>query len=108
MTNIDCGSEVQTYGILLAGFHQRCHVPPIPVSALELDMPWNCTYCQKGSKCPFLTESLDVLQNLLLDDEQSRDGDEESVMTVDSDQDEYGTTKSIRHKKRKVCTTRNL
>ena len=53
------------------GFHQKCHVPNIPASALELDTPWNCVYCLKGVKCPYLTESLDVLQNLLSDDEEA-------------------------------------
>ena len=92
---------------IATGFHQRCHIPPIPASALELDTPWNCSYCQKGTKCPYLTESLDVLQNLLSDDEQSRDGDEESVITVESDHFEEPTeetysTKPITQRKRKV------
>ncbi len=69
-------------------------MPPIPAHALELDTPWNCIYCQKGAKCPYLTESLDVLQNLLSDDELSRDGDAESLVTVESDREEYeGATK---------------
>lgn len=69
-------------------------MPPIPAHALELDTPWNCTYCQKGTKCPYLTESLDVLQNLLSDDEQAQDGDGESLVIVESDQEDYeGATK---------------
>lgn len=58
------------------GFHQKCHNPPIPISALQFDMPWKCSYCQRNVKCPFLTESLDVLQNLLSDDNDTT-GDEE-------------------------------
>lgn len=61
----------------VTGFHQKCHLPNIPASALELSTPWNCSYCQKGVKCPYLTESLDVLQNLLSDDECS--GTEDAV-----------------------------
>ena len=71
--------------ILTAGFHQKCHNPPIPSSALQLDITWNCAYCMKGSKCPYLTESLDVLQNLLSDDEQSQEVDRESTATIESD-----------------------
>ena len=62
---------------LCEGFHQKCHNPCIPASALELDNPWNCTYCQRGMKCPYLTESLDVLQNLLSDDNESINGEED-------------------------------
>ena len=70
------------------GFHQKCHHPNIPASALELSTPWNCTYCQKGEKCPFLTESLDVLQNLISDDECS--GAEDSIDAVAGfDSDHY-------------------
>lgn len=61
----------------LIGFHQKCHTPPIPASALQLDIPWKCSYCQRGIKCPFITESLDVLQNLLSDDNETTTGDEE-------------------------------
>lgn len=70
------------------GYHQKCHIPPIPASALELDTPWNCVYCLKGVKCPYLTESLDVLQNLLSDEEcQSHDDmDMDSVTTAESDE----------------------
>jgi hypothetical protein len=68
------------------GYHQKCHVPPIPASALELDTPWNCAYCLRGVKCPYLTESLDVLQNLLSDEETQSHDDMDSVMTVDSDE----------------------
>ena len=81
-------------------------MPPIPAHALELETPWNCAYCQKGSKCPYLTESLDVLQNLISDDEQSRDGDAESMVMVESDQEDYeGSTKHMttQVRKRKVC-----
>ena len=91
------------------GFHQRCHNPPIPASALELDSPWNCFYCQKGTKCPFLTESLDVLQNLLSDDEQSKDADNESVATTESDQFDEGSEDyparptALKKRKFKVC-----
>lgn len=69
----------------LIGYHQRCHVPPIPASALELDTPWNCAYCLKGVKCPFLTESLDVLQNLLSEDEAHSHDEVDSVTTMESD-----------------------
>ena len=71
---------------LVAGFHQKCHIPNIPASALELSTPWNCSYCQKGVKCPYLTESLDVLQNLLSDDEGSGNEDNvDAANTFDSD-----------------------
>ena len=55
----------------MAGFHQKCHNPPIPAGALQLGNPWKCSYCSEGIKCPFLTESLDALQNLLSDDNES-------------------------------------
>lgn len=44
-------------------------------------------YCQKGVKCPFLTESLDVLQTLLSDEEEgAQDQDEKpDVITIESD-----------------------
>ena len=70
----------------LVGYHQKCHTPPIPASALELDTPWNCTYCLRGVKCPYLTESLDVLQNLLSDEESHSHDDVESVTTIESDE----------------------
>lgn len=68
------------------GYHQKCHTPPIPASALELDTPWNCSYCLKGVKCPYLTESLDVLQNLLSDEECQSHDDMDSVTTAESDE----------------------
>ena len=68
------------------GYHQKCHAPPIPATALELNTPWNCTYCLKGVKCPFLTESLDVLQNLLSEDEAASHDDVESGTTMDTDE----------------------
>ena len=72
--------------VLDTGFHQKCHLPNIPASALELSTPWNCSYCQKGVKCPYLTESLDVLQNLLSDDECSGTEDNvDATNTFDSD-----------------------
>ena len=37
-------------------------------------------------KCPFLTESLDVLQNLLSGDEALSHDDTESVTTMESDE----------------------
>lgn len=70
----------------LLGYHQKCHTPPIPASALELDTPWNCTYCLRGVKCPYLTESLDVLQNLLSDEESQSHDDVDSVTTIESDE----------------------
>ena len=74
--------------VLVTGFHQKCHIPNIPASALELSTPWNCSYCQKGIKCPYLTESLDVLQNLLSDDECSGTEDNTDA-TVVFDSDHY-------------------
>lgn len=75
------------------GYHQKCHIPPIPASALELDTPWNCAYCLRGVKCPYLTESLDVLQNLLSDEEDQSHDDMDSVTTVESDEggEEFAT-----------------
>lgn len=52
----------------LLGFHQKCHSPSIPASAVELDNPWKCVYCVKGIKNPYLTESIDVLQSLFEED----------------------------------------
>lgn len=52
----------------MIGFHQKCHSPNIPASALELDNPWKCVYCLKGLKNPYLTESIDVLQSLFEED----------------------------------------
>lgn len=46
------------------GFHQKCHSPTIPASALELDNPWQCVYCLKNTRNPYLTESIDVMQIL--------------------------------------------
>lgn len=92
--------------IYYSGFHQRCHNPPIPASALELDTPWNCMYCHRGVKCPFLTESLDVLQNLLSDDEEaSQEGDGREVITIESDHEvaEDLESKPASPRKRKVC-----
>ena len=68
------------------GYHQKCHAPPIPATALVLNTPWNCAYCLKGVKCPFLTESLDVLQNLLSEDEAASHDEVESVTTMDTDE----------------------
>ena len=56
---------------IFTGFHQKCHNPLIPPSALELDNPWQCVYCEKGTKNPYLTESIDAMQSLF--DEE--DGD---------------------------------
>ena len=85
------------------GFHQKCHNPPIPASALQLDSPWNCSYCQRGLKCPFLTESLDVLQNLLSDNNESATGDEdEYVMESENDEFDSGSRHSGISRKRKV------
>ena len=39
-------------------------------------------YCLKGVKCPFLTESLDVLQNLLSDDEEASTADHTESTTA--------------------------
>lgn len=71
-------------------------MPNIPASALELDTPWNCSYCQKGIKCPYLTESLDVLQNLLSDDEDNSVIDDvESTTLGDSDHYEVDSVDDI-------------
>lgn len=87
------------------GFHQKCHTPPIPASALQLESPWKCSYCQRGTKCPFITESLDVLQNLLSDDNETTTGDEEEG-PMESEYTESGKEESSpsrrREKKRKV------
>lgn len=56
-----------------SGFHQKCHAPSIPASALELDSPWHCLYCQKHTKNPYLTESIDVMQSLFGEDEDIKD-----------------------------------
>ena len=71
-----------------AGFHQKCHTPMIPASALQLDSPWNCSYCLRDVKCPYLTESLDVLQNLLSDDNESHDGGKDETNGVDAEGDD--------------------
>lgn len=74
------------------------------MSALQLDIPWNCSYCQRGTKCPFLTESLDVLQNLLSDTEattgEEDEGETESEYCEDTAKDEPGSR--LRGRKRKV------
>ena len=89
---------------LLAGFHQKCHIPNIPASALELDTPWNCSYCLKGVKCPYLTESLDVLQNLLSDDEEENSvADEvENTAVLDSDLDSVNEIQQVTPRKKRV------
>ena len=87
---------------LSLGYHQKCHSPPIPASALELDTPWNCTYCLRGTKCPYLTESLEVLQNLLSDNEEGQSHDErDSVTTAESDEggDDFTTPAPPQHGK---------
>ena len=72
-------------------------MPNIPATALELDTPWNCSYCQKGMKCPYLTESLDVLQNLLSEDEDNSIADDvESTTAVDSDHFEVVSLEEVR------------
>ena len=69
-------------------------------------MPWNCSYCQQGVKCPFLTESLDVLQNLLSDDNEATSGDEEEGGTQSEYsevvQDDTSSRRTGSHRKRKV------
>jgi len=57
----------------------------IPAAALQLDNPWKCSYCLKGVKCPYLTESLDVLQNLLSDDNESHDGEKDDFNGIDAE-----------------------
>lgn len=88
----------------LAGFHQKCHIPNIPASALELDTPWNCSYCQKGVKCPYLTESLDVLQNLLSDDEEENSvvDEVENTAVLDSDLDAIHEMQQVSPRKKRV------
>lgn len=36
------------------GYHQHCHDPSIPATALEFDAPWMCAYCSIGAFCPYL------------------------------------------------------
>lgn len=62
-----------------------------------------CSYCQRGVKCPFITESLDVLQNLLSDDNETTTGDEGDG-PVESEYDELAKEESSpsRQRKRKV------
>ncbi|KAK3737459.1 hypothetical protein QZH41_008342, partial [Actinostola sp. cb2023] len=53
------GTSAQPNEIVLCdkcgiGYHQKCHVPPIPAKALEIDEPWMCTYCTVGAFCPYL------------------------------------------------------
>lgn len=65
-------------------------------------------YCQKGVKCPFLTESLDVLQTLLSDEEEvAQERDEKTdVITIESDHEvaeEFGPKSTSPRKSRKVC-----
>ena len=96
------------YLALVTGFHQKCHLPNIPASALELSTPWNCSYCQKGIKCPYLTESLDVLQNLLSDDEGSGTEDNtDATNTFDSDHYEPAVVDEspgqVSPRKKRVC-----
>ena len=68
------------------GFHQRCHNPSIPASALQLDTPWNCVYCQKGTKCPYLTDSLNAYQTLI----SGREDDDEGEQYHDTGKGEEG------------------
>ena len=62
-------------------------------------------YCQRGVKCPFLTESLDVLQNLLSDEEEpAQEGDGKEVITIESDHEVADLeSKPASPRKRKVC-----
>ena len=60
-----------THKHIHTGFHQKCHNPPIPASALELNSPWHCMYCIKQMKNPYLTESIDVMQSLFEEDEDA-------------------------------------
>lgn len=52
-------------------------------------------------KCPFLTESLDVLQNLLSDDNETTTGDEQDD-GLESEYDEAVKDDSRNTRKRKV------
>lgn len=70
----------------IIGFHQRCHNPSIPASALQLDTPWNCVYCQKGTKCPYLTDSLNAYQTLI----SGREDDDEGEQYHDTGKGEEG------------------
>ena len=108
------------------GFHQKCHSPPIPASAVELDTPWHCVYCLKHSKNPYLTESIDVMQSLF--EEECAEDDEIAYKQVpyspvkvkiekDSDAEDYMESQSMQQqqypsppliafqKKRKVLIT---
>ena len=97
---------------LVAGFHQKCHLPNIPASALELSTPWKCSYCQKGVKCPYLIESSDLqqnLQNLWSDDEGSGTEDNiDATNTFDSDHyepavvDEVSILEKVSPRKKRV------
>ena len=63
-------------------------------------------YCQKGVKCPFLTESLDVLQTLLSDEEEVAQDEKTDVITIESDHEvaeEFGPKSTSPRKSRKVC-----
>ena len=58
-------------------FHQACHRPVIPDSALELSAPWTCVFCTKGLTNPYLKSN------------------EENVPFTEEDQKPAGRRKSI-------------
>ena len=72
-------------------------MPAIPASALELDIPWNCVYCQKGTKCPYLTESLDVLQTLMSDEEE--EANDENISAMDTSEEFHIKSSGLKKKR---------
>eukprot|EP00118_Oscarella_pearsei_P024198 m.301461 g.301461 ORF g.301461 m.301461 type:complete len:1063 (+) comp40810_c0_seq13:289-3477(+) len=40
------------------GYHQHCHLPNIPDTALKEDEPWECTYCLRTVTNPHVFESM--------------------------------------------------
>ncbi|XP_062507084.1 mucin-2-like isoform X2 [Corticium candelabrum] len=44
------------------GYHQLCHQPPIPDTALKEDEPWECTYCHRSQSNPHVSEANPFLE----------------------------------------------
>ena len=68
-------------------------------------------YCLKGVKCPFLTESLDVLQNLLSDDEEASTADRTESTTADGvgiEGDQVNHVAQATPKKKRVRISKGL
>lgn len=50
----DLDDDIVLCDICSVGYHQRCHRPIIASEVLAPEVPWQCRYCEKGEKNPFV------------------------------------------------------